>query len=186
MTAKAKRPRRLDFIVDKLTNSIENTLTGESVETEIVRLQQQDAAILRKLKWQFDWYKEFHEPNTEIHALIAKGNPSVWHGLVSSEDRRDHMFMHLIESAPFNMGRDKLFAGVMGNLVAFLCKNSFEKGYMGAVAFEAKTRLIEHYKKELGAQLFTPNRMFIDTPEAIKLLRKYFPNFDHGRDRNRF
>jgi len=181
---KKGRTRRLDFEIDKLTNSIENTLTGKSVETEILRLQKRDTITLQRLEWQFDWYKELQKPSREIHALVAKENPSVWHGLVSATDEPDHLFMHLIESAPFNKGRGKLFAGVMGNLVAFLCRRSFENGYMGAVAFEAKTRLIEHYKKELGAQLFTPNRMFIDTPEALIPVRKYFPNFDH--DRNRF
>jgi hypothetical protein len=180
---KSERPRRLDFEVDKLTNSIENTLTGENVETEIIRLGPQDAAILKKLQWLFDWDKEFRKPSREIYALISKGNHAMWHGLVSATNEPDHIFMHLIESAPFNMGRDKLFAGVMGNLVAFLCMNSFEKGYMGAVAFEAKTRLIEHYKKELGAQLYTPTRMFIDTREARKLVRQYFPNFNYDRDR---
>ncbi len=175
--------RRLDFEVDKLTNSIENTLTGENVETEIVRLRLEDETILRELKWQFNWYKEFHEPNTEIHALIAKGNPSVWHGLVSASDERDHLFMHLIESAPFNKGRDKLFDGVMGNLVAFLCMASFEKGYWGNVVFDAKTRLIEHYEKTLGAQRITSSRMFIGTQEAHQLVKQYFPNFEHDRNR---
>jgi hypothetical protein len=178
-----KGRRQLDFEVDKLTNSIENTLTGENVETEILRLSTGDATILRGLEWQFDWHKEFHKSDTEIYALIAKGNPSTWHGLVSASDERDHLFMHLIESAPFNKGRDKLFDGVLGNLVAFLCKASFEKGYSGVIAFDAKTRLIEHYQKMLGAQLFTANRMFINMPEAIKLIGQYFPNFEHDRDR---
>ena len=183
MTAKAKRPRRLDFIVDKLTNSIQNKLTGESLETVIVRLGKDDFVSLRGLKWTFDWTAEIKDPDRVVHALITKENPSFWHGLVSSEDNHDHIFMHLIENAPLNKGREKLFDGVMGNLVAFLCKTSFERGYSGVVAFDAKTRLIEHYQKMLGAQLFSANSMFINTPEAIKLIRRYFPNFEHDRDR---
>jgi hypothetical protein len=177
------RNRRLDFEVDKLTNSIENTLTGENLKTEIVRLAKDDLVILRGLKWAFDWAAELEDPNCEVYALTTKENPSLWHGLISCEDRRDHIFMDLIESAPFNKGRSKLFDGVMGNLAAFLCKASFEKGYLGVVAFDAKTRLSEHYQKMLGAQLFTANRMFINAPEAIKLIRQYFPNFEHDRDR---
>jgi hypothetical protein len=169
--------RRLDFEVDKLTNSIENTLTGENIKTEIVRLGTNDIEILQGLEWAFDWAAELEDSNREVYALTTKENPSFWHGLVSSEDRRDHIFMHLIENAPFNKGRDKRFVGVMGNLVAFLCRSSFEKGYSGVVAFDAKTRLIEHYQKELGAQLFTHNRMFIATQEANKLVKQYFPNY---------
>ena len=37
--------------------------------------------------------------------------------------------MHLIESNKFNRGAKKVYLGVPGNLVAFACKYSFEKGY---------------------------------------------------------
>jgi hypothetical protein len=37
--------------------------------------------------------------------------------------------MPLIESARFSKGRHKLYKGVAGNLVAYGCKISFEKGY---------------------------------------------------------
>jgi hypothetical protein len=37
-----RKDRGLDFEVDKLTNSIENILTGEVFDTEIVRLMDSD------------------------------------------------------------------------------------------------------------------------------------------------
>jgi len=181
MTAKAERPRQLDFIVDKLTNSIENTLTGKSVETEVVRLTEDDLLTLRGLKWTFDWAVELENPDRQVHSLATKENSSFWHALVSSEDKRDHVFMHLIESAPVNKGRDKLFKGVAANLVAFLCKQSFEKGYNGVISFDAKTRLIEHYEKTLGAKRFSFNGMFIESPDAYILVKRYFPNYDYDR-----
>jgi hypothetical protein len=181
MTMQKARPRRLDFEVDKLTNSIENKLTGESVETKVILLRKDDLQTLRRLKWAFDWAAELDEPLREVHALTSKGNKSFWHGLVSSEDKRDHIFMHLIESAPLNKGRDKLFAGVMGNLVAFLCKTSFEKGYWGNVVFDAKTRLVEHYIEALGAKRITSSRLFIDPEQSLVLIKQYFPDFHYDR-----
>ena len=90
--------------------------------------------------------------------------------------------MPLIESAVFNKGRNKLYKGVAGNLVAFATKNSFEKGYDGFVSFIAKTKLIEHYKLTLGAKQFgNGNRMYIDTNEALSLVKQYFKNFDYGK-----
>ena len=175
--------RRLDFEVDKLTNSIENTFTGEKFETEIIRLVKDDAPVLQKMKWEFDWTQELQEPHRKVYALTTKGNPLVWHGLASSEDFGDHIFMHLLESAPFNRGHDKLYDGVAGNLVAFLCKTSFEKGYKGVLAFEAKTRLIKHYEESLKAQRITGSRMFIETREAYQLVIQYFPEFDNDRPR---
>ena len=89
----------------------------------------------------------------------------------------DHVFIHLLESAPINIGHGKQFKGVAANLVAFACKSSFEKGYNGIVVFEAKSRLIEHYEQSLGAKRFAANRMFIDQPEAYHLVRQYYKDF---------
>ena len=85
--------------------------------------------------------------------------------------------MDLIESSKFNKGKNKLYNGVAGNLIAFACKKSFEKGYLGIVSFIAKTQLIDHYKKTLGAKIFDYNRMYIDTKEALILTEKYFKHF---------
>jgi len=85
--------------------------------------------------------------------------------------------MDLIDSAKFNKGKNKLYRGVAGNLVAYCCKMSFEKKYDGVVSFIAKTQLIEHYEQTLGAKLFGGNRMFIDTREATILTTKYFKEF---------
>ena len=85
--------------------------------------------------------------------------------------------MNLIESAKFNKGKSKLYKGVAGNLVAFACKLSFEKGYDGVVAFISKTQLIGHYEQTLGAKLFGSNQMFIDTREALILTTQYFKDF---------
>ncbi|MDP2887955.1 MAG: hypothetical protein Q8P34_03190 [Bacteroidota bacterium] len=90
--------------------------------------------------------------------------------------------MSLIESAKFNKGKHKLYRGVAGNLVAFGCKVSFEKGYGGVVSFIAKTKLIEHYRLTIGAKQFgESNRMFIDTKEAFLLVKQYFKNFSNGK-----
>jgi hypothetical protein len=170
-----KKPR-LDFEVDKLTNSIENTLTGEVFETEIVR--QIDEMILRSRtrNWAFDWVYELNQSEREVFALIKKGDSSVYHGLLSLTDKFDHTFMDLLESAPFNKGREKRYSGVAANLVAFACKRSFDRGYRGLVVFEPKTRLMDHYENMLGAQRFTSNRMFIDTKDAYTLVKRYFPD----------
>jgi hypothetical protein len=82
--------------------------------------------------------------------------------------------MNLLESSPFNIGKNKLYEGVAGNLVAFACKISFQKGYDGFVAFTAKTNLIKHYEESLGAFHFKNQRMIIETEASKKLVKKYF------------
>ena len=82
--------------------------------------------------------------------------------------------MNLVESAPFNIGKNKLYEGVAGNLVAYACKVSFQKGFEGFVAFDAKTKLIQHYEKTLGAYTLCGQRMIIPTKAAQILIDKYF------------
>ena len=164
----------LDFIIDKLTNSIENTSTGEVFDTEIVMLAKSDIKQIKKNEWQFDWHTELKDKTKEVYKLTTVNNPNIIHGLVSLEDKQDHIFMHLIESAAFNKGKGKVYFGVPGNLVAFVCKISVDKGYEGFLAFDAKSALIKHYEESLHATHFRGLRMFIDTNAALRLISKYF------------
>lgn len=58
---KKSRNKPLDFVIDKLTNSVENTSTGEVFNTEIVRLTLKDLKQIHKAEWQFDWIKEIKD-----------------------------------------------------------------------------------------------------------------------------
>ncbi len=55
------------------------------------------------------------------------------------EIKNDHVYMHLVENAPFNKGQNKMYAGVAGNLVAFACRLSFQRGHEGNVSFLSKS-----------------------------------------------
>ncbi len=173
--------RKLDFEVDKLTNSIEEAVTGAKIETRVVPLGSMDSKRLSRLKWDFDWGLELVYPRREVYALLTEDDPLTLQGLISIEEEYDHMYMHLLEAAPTNRGRGRKYEGVAGNLVAFLCKKSFERGHEGNIAFESKTRLIEHYKTTLGAQLIAGTRMLIETSDARRLVTQYFPKFEYDR-----
>ena len=67
-----------------------------------------------------------------------------------------------------------MYSGVPGNLVAFACKVSFQRGHQGNVSFISKTQLIEHYENTLGAYHFGGRLMIIETNAALKLINKYF------------
>ena len=165
-----------NFIVDKLTDSIVNTISGDSFPTDIHLFTKQDLKItIKKNGWQFNWLSESKLTDRIIYKLTIRNNPDIVQGLVSISDYNDHFYLHLIESAPFNLGRKKLYEGVPGNLFAFTCKTSWDKGYQGFVSFTAKTRLIEHYEKTLGATHIGGHKMVIFPHEALNLIKKYFP-----------
>ena len=164
-----------DFIIDRLTNSILNTITGDSFQTEVIRLNKNDLKYLSSTKaWNFNWKTEFDDLKKEVYKLTIVNNNHIIQGLLSITIEQDHVFMNLLESAPFNIGKQKIYEGVAGNLVAYACKISFQRGFDGYVAFTAKTRLIEHYEKSLGAVHFKNQRMIIETQAARILVEKYF------------
>ena len=167
----------LDFIIDKLTNSIENVITGDSFQTEISILQNSDLkSVTKKNGWLFNWREEFKNPVRDIYKLTISGNSKIIQGLVSLEVKSDHVYMHLVENAPFNKGQSKVYIGVAGNLVAYACKLSFQRGHDGNVSFLSKSQLVEHYEKTLGAFHFGGRIMIIETNSALKLINKYFQN----------
>jgi hypothetical protein len=139
---KNSKQKGLDFEVDKLTNSIENVVSGDSFPTDITLIANADLkTVTKKNGWQFDWKPELKEPARDVYKLTIVNNQSVIQGLISLEVKSDHVYMHLVESALFNKDKTKIYAGVPGNLVAFACKLSFQRGHDGNVSFISKHNL---------------------------------------------
>jgi hypothetical protein len=100
---------QLDFEVDKLTNSIENVISGEVFDTLVVKLRPADGKSITKGAWAFNWQNELKDKTKQVYQLTTASNPVIIHGLISLTDKGDHVFMHLIESAKFNKGKNKLY-----------------------------------------------------------------------------
>ncbi len=164
----------IDIEIDKLTNSIENDITSDSFPTGVLLLTRNDIkTIYKKNGWNFDWKSEFLKPDRDVYKSTITNNTEVVQGLISLAVTPDNVYMHLVENAPFNVGQNKVYAGVAGNLVAFACKLSFQNGTDGYVSFRAKTILIDHYVKKLGAIHFGGHLLILDTKAALNLLNKY-------------
>ncbi len=152
-----------------------NTISGDSFQTEVSLIEKSDLKeITKKNGWNFNWSIDFKNIEKEVYKLTIVNNPKIIQGLLSLTIENDHIFLNLLESSPFNIGKGKLYEGVPGNLVAFACKISFQKGYEGFVAFDAKTKLITHYEYTLGAHHFNNQRMILETKASKILVQKYF------------
>jgi len=166
------------MFISKITHSLEDTTTGEVLLTEVLPLDKVDLKFVsKKLGWKFSWKTEFTATEKQVYKLILQNQPEVIQGLICLTTEIDHIFMHLIETAPCNYGKSKKYYGVAGNLVAFGCKLSFENGFEGYIAFKSKTNLIEHYRKTLGAKVLYGQKMQLDTNASIKLIKDYYPEF---------
>ena len=64
---KNQEPILLNFVIDTLTNSIQNTISGNSFQTEILRLTLKDLKkITRKNGWNFNWKAELADNAQEV------------------------------------------------------------------------------------------------------------------------
>lgn len=165
----------LDAVVDKLTNSIKDTNSGKYFQPDISIFTAANLSnITKRSGWHFDWKYEFKQPGREVYKLTILNNPTVIHGLMSIQEKSDHLYIPVIESASFNKGNKKLYSGIPGTLVAFACKLSIQKAHEGNVAFISKPQLFNHYAQTLGALNAGGRVMVIETQAALKLIDTYF------------
>ena len=104
---KKQREIQLDFEIDKLTNSIENAISGEVFDTLLVQIS--DTKIVKKTEWLFNWQAEIKDKSKTVYGLTTVSNSDIIQGIISLTDKGDHIFMDLIESAKFNKGKKKLY-----------------------------------------------------------------------------
>lgn len=169
----------LDVQFDGFARSVIDTKTRRSCATVIRPWRELLAGEFASTsQWNFNWLKETRVDNRNVHGLLLRRSNRI-EGLVSLEPASDHVFVHLLESAPHNRGPSKLFEGVPGNLVAFACAVSFNAGHRGHLALDAKTELINHYEETLGAiRVGSGTRMILDEPAADELIRRCYGKAD--------
>jgi hypothetical protein len=169
----------IDIEIDDLTNSVVHERSGREYPTRILHwsdLQQSQTADLAG--WRFNWPSEAARPTRTVVALVAEGIETV-QGLMAFEPAQGYLHVLLVESAPHNVGPNKVYRGVPANLFAFACIRSIGLGFEGFVAFDAKTELIEHYKVSLGAvRVGRSSRMVIEPPRSLDLVERYFKEKD--------
>ncbi|MCF8247352.1 MAG: hypothetical protein K9J37_20060 [Saprospiraceae bacterium] len=97
-----KKKYHIDIEIDRLTNSVQNTISGDSFATEVLEVEKADLKTITKTSgWLFDWKSEFKASDRKLYKLAIIGNPQIVQGLVSTSDYGDHFYLHLVESAPF-------------------------------------------------------------------------------------
>lgn len=100
----------VDIEIDKLTNSIENVVSGDIFDTDVIQLFKKDTKQINKIDWQFNWQEQLKLTDREVYKLVIKNNFNIIQGLISLSNRGDHIYMNLIESVKFNKGKTKIYA----------------------------------------------------------------------------
>ena len=164
----------IDILIDKLTPCLENSSSGEILQTVFSVATKNDLANL--CGWSFDW--EANElKSTNIYKLLIKGDEII-QGLVACEVVRGAVYVHLVESAPHNLSPKKEYIGVGGHLFAIAMKLSAFNNFGGYIYMDAKnSELANHYCKMLGAEIvpthYHEHRLDVSEINASKIIKKY-------------
>jgi len=166
----------IDVLIDKLTPCLIEVSTGKVLQTTFSIASEVDVSATTKKGWLFDWTDEALR-QTNIYKLQIEDDDTI-QGLVAAEVIRGAVYVHLVESAPHNLGKDKQYEGVGGHLFAIAIKLSVANGFDGYTFFEAKNlELANHYSDMLGATRVPSRihsyRMEILEDVALNIVNKY-------------
>lgn len=67
---KKERKILVEIEIDKLTNSIENVVSGDIFDTEIIQLFSKDTKQINKSNWQFNWQGQLKLVDREVYKLV--------------------------------------------------------------------------------------------------------------------
>jgi hypothetical protein len=67
---KKQKESGLDFEIDKLTNSIENAISGEVFDTMVVQIT--DPKQIKKTEWTFNWQNEIKDKTKIVYKLYDR------------------------------------------------------------------------------------------------------------------
>ena len=85
----------LGIEIDKLTNSILNTISGDSFPTDVHPMTKADLKnTIKKNGWLFNWTSESKLADRQVFKLTIRNNPEIVQGLLSITDFSDHYYLH--------------------------------------------------------------------------------------------
>ena len=155
---------------------LRQTETGDEYSATISRLLKKELPF-KKDGWQFNWRELFKVEGADFFKISVDITPDMPEGILMVTTFNEEMlFMNNIEVAPHNYGSKGFYKEVAGCLIAFACRESFERGkgnYKGFLSFDSKTALIELYQHKYGAKLAMGHKMYFDPDGARRLMKKY-------------
>ncbi len=167
--------------IDELSPCLQDTLTGEYVNTEVIRIKR--LSILNRFNSKNGWYVNWRElaENDEIYALVLEGTFSI-QGLVAVRPDEDSQtaFIDWAVASPENnlqIVSERRYTGVGGHLLAIASDRSMEYGYGGAMSgFAADQKRMEHFVTRYGAEPICqlhPCQIFFDEESAQRIREVY-------------
>lgn len=166
----------IEIGIDELSPCLRRVSDGAIIQTTVSKISPRKSQFKG---WNFDWSIP-EKKGYSVFAVKADGDDRIQGLLALKIDKPNYcMIIDVVESAPFNCkykNKSPEYSGVGAHLFAEAVKQSYDNGFNGFVVFTAKTNLIKHYEKTLGATLINPrdSLMVIDEVAAKVLFSKYY------------
>ncbi|MGO0059975.1 hypothetical protein ACTID9_08215 [Brevibacillus fluminis] len=109
------------------------------------------------------WERELADKSRMVFKLVDQATSKI-QGAISFSDADDHLFIHLLESAPSNRYTTqppRFFVNVTRLLIAFAGHIANQKGYDGFLALKPKSSLENYYRQQFKAFDLPDRRMGI-------------------------
>lgn len=171
----------IPFLIDGLTPCLKNVLTGDIVETEVIRVKRKSflSKFNERTGWYVDWSK--FDKETEIYALVLKGTVDI-QGLIAltDDEQSNAVYINWACTSPENnvwRNGSKLYEGVGGHLFAIAINISEQRGHGGCVhAIAMDKDILQHYVEAFDAVvigIMHPYHFVIEEESAKKIKEVY-------------
>lgn len=140
-------------------------------EIDIGKVDEADFAAITKKRYFFDWKKE---KTFEVLKLTLTGEKDIL-GLVSFQciDEEKRIHIRLLTASEENVGRNKKYDGIIGNLLAYVARQAVLKyAEWACISLRPKTQLAEHYIKKYKMNM-TGITLSLEVPEILELIERY-------------
>ena len=171
----------IDIWLDDFTPCLKDNLTGEVLNTEVVRIRRKSflSKFNRKNGWYVNWGNIVEE--YEVYALVIEGTVDI-QGLIALKPNDDikAMYAAWMCTAPQNnpqIANFPKYAGVGGHLFAIAGSESLKAGYGGAVyGYAANSKVLTHYIEKMRAThvgILHPYQFCIFEEEMQNIIKIY-------------
>ncbi len=172
--------RPIDLEIDKLVPCLEDTSTGNLVDSVVRKMSRTDLLNYNESNsWLIDWHSMSF--TNDIYGVFVKGK-STPEGMIALKKDEGFMYISFMCVAPYNNkhllnGTPPKYEGLGGHLFAIAIKKSVEAGFGGFVVGVAKNKkLLNHYVTKYGAEYIPFNKTYrfaIYGKAAINIVRYY-------------
>lgn len=151
---------------------LKDVKTGTTLASVIDKILKSDYKKLKKSKeFSFDWSVLSEK---EVYKICLVNKKKEILGVMALTDRADEYRIHLdlIEVVKSNRGKNKTIDNIAGCLIAFACQLAFDRGYLGFLSLQPKTKLIDLYQDKYGFRQYG-RLLAVEGEAADYLIQKY-------------